>query len=139
MLTKDGLHNLSYYGEDVAGNKEKKKNVVIKIDSTSPNLSFTKPEKNYLYVGDKKILPLSKNTVVVGKTKIEVMAADKTSGIAYVKFFRDGEKVDIDEQKPYEWEWNEVSLSKHEIKAIAYDNAGNHAQVNQTIFFLALF
>ena len=139
LLTKDGLHNLSYYGEDEAGNKEKEKTVVIKIDSTSPNLSFTKPEKNYLYVGDKKILPLSKNTVVVGKTKIEVMAADKTSGIAYVKFFRDGEKVGIDEQKPYEWEWNEVSLSKHEIKAIACDNAGNHAQVNQTIFFLALF
>lgn len=138
ILNGDGIYTLSYYGEDVVENREEKKTAIIKVDSSSPNISFAIPEKNYLYIGERKILPLAKNTILVGKARIKVNTNDETSGVAYVKFFRDGEKVAVDKDEPYEWEWNEPSFFEHEIKCIAYDKAGNQAQVKQTIFSFTL-
>ena len=134
VLSKDGKHEFSYYGEDVAGNREKGKKTIIKIDSTPPNISFLMPEEKYLYFGEKKILPLAKNTIIVGKTVIKVKAEDETSNISNVKFFIDGEQTFVDKEEPYEWMWNKTTFFKHEIKSIAYDSAGNHAQVKQILF-----
>ncbi len=134
-LNKDGKHEFSYYGEDAAGNRDERKNVVIKVDCTPPNISFMIPEEEYLYFFGKKIFPLPKNTILIGKMMIKIYATDETSGISQVTFFRDEEHVLDDGDEPYEWEW-ESSFFEHEIKSIAYDNAGNQAQIKQTIFSL---
>ena len=138
LLSKDGKHKISYYGEDAAGNREEEKIAVVKIDCTPPNISFIIPEENYLYFGEKKILPLEKITILIGKTVIRVKATDETSGISYVEFIKDGEHISIDKDEPYEWEWNEPSFFKHEIKGIAYDKAGNRAITQQIIFSFTL-
>ncbi len=137
ILSKDGEHEFSYHGEDAAGNAEKRKETIIKVDCTRPNVSFLVPEEKYLYVDGRKIIPLPKNTILVGRMAIKVRAEDEISGISNVKFFRDEEQIFIDRDEPYEWEWSS-SFFKHKIKCIVYDNAGNHAHVQQIIFFLAL-
>ncbi|MEA2054912.1 MAG: C13 family peptidase [Candidatus Thermoplasmatota archaeon] len=128
LLSKDGRHEFSYYGKDAAGNKEEKKNTIIKIDGTPPNISFIMPEEKHLYFGEREILPLRGNTtILIGRMKIKVKATDETSGISHVNFFMDGEQIFVDKDEPYEWKWDETSFFKHEIKGVAYDNAGNEA------------
>jgi len=137
VIGGDGKHNFSYYGRDEAGNVEEERKTMIKIDCTSPDIFFIMPGERYLYVGGRKIIPLMRNTIIVGKMVMEAMAYDNTSGILQVKFFMDGYERFIDKEAPYKWELP-PSMFRHDIKCIAYDNAGNHAEAMQTIFSFTL-
>ncbi|RLF45334.1 MAG: hypothetical protein DRN17_02765 [Thermoplasmata archaeon] len=133
VIRSDGKHNFSYYGIDEEGNEEEERKTVIKIDCTPPGISFIAPEEKYLYVGERKIMPLMRNTVVVGRMKVKIRAYDNISFVSQVKFFMDGEEKIVDKELPYEWDLP-FSFFRHEIKCVAYDNAGNCAEAVQTIF-----
>lgn len=132
IVSSDGKHNFSFYGKDEAGNAEEEKKTVIRIDCTPPNISFVMPAERYLYMVGRKIIPLVKNTVVVGKMMVEVMAFDNLSGVSQVKFFMDGNEKFADKEAPYKWELP-PSFFRHEIKCVARDDAGNSAEASQTI------
>jgi hypothetical protein len=137
MVHKEGRHNFSYYGADAAGNRADTQTVTLKLDATPPNISFTIPEEDYLYFFGKKLVPLPRHTILIGKTMVALHATDTTSGISHVAFNRDGTHLYDDIDEPYEWEWTSP-LFTHELTCTAYDHAGNHAQITQTIFSLAL-
>ena len=89
-----------------------------------PSITIAKPKEDYLYLFDKEGIPLSRNTIVVGKITIEVEAYDE-DGIDIVEFYIDDELKHVGDESPYEWLWDEFAIGNHEIKAIAYDNEGN--------------
>ena len=64
MKERKGMY-IGFTGIDGAGNEEEERKTVIKIDCTPPGISFIAPEEKYLYVGERKIMPLMRNTVVV--------------------------------------------------------------------------
>ena len=92
----------------------------------SPSVDIVKPSQKTLYLFDREIIPLPRNTVTIGKITIEVTAYDE-NGIDMVEFYIDDELKYVDEEMPYEWLWNEKVMGRHEIKAIAYDNTGHSA------------
>ncbi len=107
-------------------------------DNEKPVIHIQKP-KNYLYIWDKEIIPTNK-PIIIGEITLRVDAYDNQSGISKIEIYIDDElKIEI-KNKPYEWLWDELVVGKHEIKAMAYDNAGNSAfkTINVTIFNLGL-
>lgn len=102
-------------------------------DLEPPEVYITRPEEGYLYVNIVDVIifeiPLRLiliNTLIIGKTDIEVNALDNLSGIDKVEFYIDNKLKNVDETEPYSWTWDEkVTFFPYEIKVIAYDSAGN--------------
>ncbi len=95
-------------------------------DNEPPEISIERPGK-YLYVADREVMPIE-NTVIIGKITLQMEASDILSGISKIEVYIDDElKVEL-KNKPYEWLWDEFAFFKHEIKAVAYDYAGNEAE-----------
>ncbi len=63
---------------------------------------------------------------VSGTVDIVVTATDN-DGVVKVEFYIDGSKVGEDTSSPYIYSWNTITYSEgsHDLKARAYDNAGN--------------
>ncbi|HID24949.1 MAG TPA: hypothetical protein EYP23_00570 [Thermoplasmata archaeon] len=90
---------------------------------------ITKPEPG-VYVANYKVLPLPSMTIVFGSIDVEVNA----SGMEGVDFYIDGVFKATDTMEPYVWTWDEKTFGKHTIKVVAYDNAGNHASDEVTVW-----
>ncbi|MCD6573676.1 MAG: PKD domain-containing protein [Thermoplasmata archaeon] len=130
-ISSDGKHIISFYSIDEYGNKEAMKTKEIKIDRTMPQISFKTPA-HCLYIFGRKLIPL-KNTIIIGKAFVEVNANDNI-GIEKIEFYFDGELKSIDNETPYQWQWDEAAIGKHEIMVKAYDEAGNVVTANQKIW-----
>jgi outer membrane protein assembly factor BamB len=105
-VSADGLHNLSYYSVDLAGNTEPVKGpFLFKIDQTPPTITLAKEQIDILDV------------------KFTADVSDETSGIDRVEFSLDGMLQYNDTQSPYEWTW--TGIGNHQMTATAYDKAGN--------------
>jgi hypothetical protein len=107
------IPNLAYYD-------------VIEI-SYGMHVDIEKPNDGYLYVFNKEIMPLPKNTIIIGKITVETSTFSE-DGIEKVDFYVDGVLKDTDTEYPYEWLWNEYAFGNHELKVIAYDSGGNKAE-----------
>lgn len=89
-------------------------------DTKPPAVWFTLPKKSIFY-------PLFR-PMLVGSTQIWAHASDDESGVNYCELYIDDELKASFPAFPRSWTWNEPSntiCSKHIIKAVAYDNAGN--------------
>ena len=95
--------------------------------------SITKPDMT-LYINNKQNMLLHQifrnillgkdiKSVIIGNIDIEV---DASENVGYVDFYIDGDFKATDDEPPFVWNWNEISLGRHNIKVIA-DNAGYHA------------
>ncbi len=104
-----------------------------RIDKTVPQISSGEPS-HHLYIFGRKLIPL-KNTIIIGKAFVKIDANDNM-GIDEVKIYIDGVLKATIKDKPYEWQWNKATIGKHEIKAIAYDNAGNDAIITEKIWII---
>ncbi len=94
--------------------------VLNKDDTTPPSVWFSHPKKGNLY-------PFFK-PIVLRSTQIWAHASDDESGIDYCELYIDDELKATFSEFPRSWTWNEpysVIFSKHIIKGVAYDNAGN--------------
>ena len=91
------------------------------------NVTITKPEECCLYIFDRKIIPISGNTIILGKITVEVDVYI-LNDIEKVEFYIDDILKNTDTEALYSWTWNEKAIGRHEIKVIAYDNKGNKAE-----------
>ncbi|MGC9308365.1 MAG: OmpL47-type beta-barrel domain-containing protein, partial [Thermoplasmatota archaeon] len=133
VVATDGRYTLEYYSVDNAGNEEAVQSNTFKIDKTSPSLTFKQPSQGHLYLMGREILPL-KHTVVIGPATLAVDAGDDTAGIEMVEFYIDDELQKTVTDEPFELVWDEPAFWKHTIQAIAVDQAGNRATVEQEIW-----
>ncbi|MCD6512458.1 MAG: hypothetical protein J7K61_02515, partial [Thermoplasmata archaeon] len=91
------------------------------------SVEIVRPRNGYLYVFDREIMHTGK-TMAIGRITIEADAANARR----VEFYIDNELKFNDTEKPYSWQWNEISFGEHEIKATAY-NDGEYAESSITI------
>ena len=106
----------------------------IPVDTTPPTVEIITPGRG-LYFRDRYILPrFIRLTQIIGKITVEVNATDNESGINRVEFFYGplGRKhLGNDTTEPYSILWKRDRLRLvhlHQLKVVAYDNAGNFAQ-----------
>lgn len=92
---------------------------------------FVRIEKpgNAIYIFDREVIKADR-TIIIGRITIEVNSSEN---IGEVEFYIDGEFRYLDNEKPYEWLWNELSVGKHEIKVI-----GNEAMDKKDVFIINL-
>lgn len=106
VISTDGVHSLSYYSIDMAGNSEDVQGPFsCKLDHTPPEISLIKQQLDLFTI------------------KFTAQASDATSGVASVEFYLDGQLQINDTQAPYEWTW--TGIGEYSVTATVYDNAGN--------------
>ena len=99
-----------------------------------PVIYIENPAEGYFYVNDEPWMKtLFGRTIVVGK--ITIKAA--TQNVGRVEFYINGELKAVDEEAPYEWEWNEFAFGRYTIKVIGYGEYGN-AEDEITVFAINL-
>lgn len=92
--------------------------VAIGKEYAVPGVIIINPEENYIYISGKKVFP-SPFTIVIGG--IKVIAELQGDGNAEkMEFYVDGKLKNVDYEKPFEWEWKEISFSFHELGVVAY-------------------
>jgi len=118
VKAKDSNDAESYWSEPVQ----------IIIENNPPDVEITQPLPNVLYFENRPFLPFFA-TLIIGLIDITVDASDDLSGMGRVEFYIKGSLKKTDTSAPYVWLWKDISfgLKLYDIKVIAYDNAGNHA------------
>ncbi len=102
-----------------------------------PSVTIIKPKDGYLYVLDRAILPLLKNTIIIGKILVEADASSEI-GIDAVNFYIDGNFRKEVKESPYSWLWDEATVGKRSIKVVVYDNAGGMGSDEQETWIFNL-
>ena len=102
-------------------------------DATPPVIKIEKPQ-NYLYIMGIKIMPLPV-PLIIGKMNGRILAYDNESDIEKVEIYIDGRITQTISSPPYEFPLVHLS-GKHEITAVAYNNAENNAYEKLKFFAL---
>ncbi|WP_186326780.1 OmpL47-type beta-barrel domain-containing protein [Cytobacillus oceanisediminis] len=110
-LTEEGIHEVSYYSVDKAGNKEAVKTEEVMIDKTAPTVNFESSEE---YKLSDSIL-------------LDYQAFDNLSGIASEEVFVNGMPFKKGDTLTFD------QAGKYQIQIIVTDNAGWSTTVQKTI------
>jgi hypothetical protein len=103
------------------------------IDDQPPVVEISKPGKA-LYIKDKLICSFPA-TVIIKSITIIINTTDDT-GVDHVEVLIDGiSKINLTNQ-PYTYLWEDRTPFKfrHDIKVIAYDDAGNNAEETMQVW-----
>jgi hypothetical protein len=98
--------------------------IEISNSTETPFVDITRPKEKSLYIQDKELMTLPKNTVIIGEITIRVNAYSE-DGIDKVEFYIDNLLKETIDEEPYDWLWDERTFGMHEIKVVAYDNSGS--------------
>lgn len=117
VVTGDGVHTLSYWSVDTAGDAETAHSLTIEIDTTPPvttaQLSGT----------------LGNNAWYTGPVTITLNAQDSTSGVALTRYH-----VDCEKPAPYSSPVTVFWCGEHVVHYHSVDVAGNKEAVKETHF-----
>lgn len=94
------------------------------LDNLPPSTELEKPRLGYLYIFDKELIPLMKNTVIFGKITVKVIA-DSPSDVKKALFYLDGNLVETIDAPPYEWIWDSKTFANHNVEIHIYDENEN--------------
>ena len=93
-------------------------------------VSIEQPLENSLYILDRKILTLSRTTVIIGDITVKA-TINSTHEIDRLEFHIDDELKNTETDHPswlwVPWKWDKAIFLRHTIKVVAYDNLGNNA------------
>ena len=106
------------------------------IDLNSPTLNILSPLSGFIYKNNgsfrKKILD-ENNIIIFGSINILLYLIDNGSGVEKVEIYIDNRIKDTIYEEPYNWFWDSFSISRHDLKIIAFDYAGNKAESSLNI------
>jgi hypothetical protein len=105
--------------------------VHLSLDFSSPDVEIIKPKGFYIF--DREIISFQNIAIVIGKITVEARASDLECGIEKIEFYLNNNLMHTDEKEPYEWLFEE-GKGKYNLKAIAYDMAGNEASDEIILF-----
>ena len=107
---------------------------IADIENTQPQVQIGAPRRGRLYIEERYIRDFRYDrTWVIDDFCICVEVKPGDAQIEKVEFYIDDELKNSDTEIPYQWRLNEISLRKHKIKVIAYDQSGRTAS-DQLIF-----
>jgi hypothetical protein len=95
------------------------------LDITPPQVRITSPRVGFRYTDGMQRRPLDEfKTTVINNIWIWAELDNQTIPIERAEFYYDGKLVFTDTEAPYKWEFNKVSLRKHDITVVVYDQLG---------------
>ena len=109
-VSEDGMHNIPWYYIDKNNTIMDGLPIQFRIDQTLP------------------IIEIAKRKLLKNQYKFTATASDAASGLEKVEFYCDNVIQKTVTAAPYEWTW--TGTENQEVKAIAYDNAGNLKESN---------
>ncbi len=103
--------------------------LIIGEEYFTPSVIIIQPAEHKLYVnGVETSIKISWKptysfpiTLIIGNITVKARV-NNIYDIDYMKFFIDDELKHIDEDSPYEYEWNEISFFRHKIKVLVSIN-----------------
>ncbi|MGC9308835.1 MAG: OmpL47-type beta-barrel domain-containing protein, partial [Thermoplasmatota archaeon] len=134
FTVSDGSHSIEYYSIDNVGLAENIKTLTVNVDLYGPEITIEKPQ-GWLYLFDRAILPLPSDTsVIIGHITITATITDtQTSGVSLSQLYVD-DLLRTEGDTVLSFVLNEPLFRHHQIRIEAYDQAGNKASVEQTIW-----
>ena len=109
------------------------------LDTTPPQVRITSPRVGYLYFEGMQRRPLKDfKTTVINNIWIWAEMDNETAPIERAEFYFDGKLVYTDTEAPFKWEFNKISLRKHEITVVVYDQLGRTSSDWREIRFINL-
>ena len=108
-VSSNGEHTVTYWAEDNVGNKEADNTVDFDIDTAPPTIDLTWEAGS------------ATNEVIFTAT-----CTDTLSGMDKVEFYINDVLQETVTSAPYTWSIVHGAGTKYNVKAIAYDNAGNN-------------
>jgi hypothetical protein len=135
--------NFSHWSGDLTGhenpatiimdrNKTITAHFIQYVDTTPPTIEITKPI-NALYFFDTEF-SARESPFIIQMLTVTANASDTETDIEKVEFYiNDGMRF-VDSYAPYEFLWTEIISGQYTIKVIAYDNAGNSADTEISVF-----
>lgn len=98
--------------------------VPIGQEHASSSISLQKPREKWIYIFGKEFYFMTRIpfTIIVGPCDIEALYNGNENDLQKVEFYIDGNLVFTDEEQPYIYRWKKLSLKKHEINVIGYNN-----------------
>jgi len=135
--------NFSHWSGDLTGhenpatiimdqNKTITAHFIQYVDTIPPTIEITKP-KNALYFFDTEFSARD-TPFIIQMLTIEANASDAETDIEKVEFYINDNLRGTDLQAPFEFLWTEIISGQYTIKTVAYDNAGNSANADCSVF-----
>jgi hypothetical protein len=132
----DGIYYYQVKGHNTErgwGDFSTLENIIVgEGDTEPPTVFITSPEKNEVYVSNKKLLPFF-TTLIIGNIDIAVDAFDNTE-VKQVEYYIDDQKVGTVTTEPYLWSWTQVAFFKHIIKVVAIDAFENQGEQELSVW-----
>ena len=133
---KEGNPFDAYYVDAVDGTE------VIEGGNLPPLVGIRRPTMGKLHIfGTPIVKSITKNTVIIGRTTVEVNASDD-SKVEKVEFYINGKLKQTVSEEPYKWSFRKIGLfrniiRKHTIEVKAYDDLDKSSTAS--IDVIALF
>ncbi len=109
------------------------------LDTTPPQVRITSPRVGFLYYEGMQKRPLKDfKTTVINNIWIWAELDNQTVPIERAEFYYDGKLVFTDTEAPFKWEFNKISLRKHQITVVVYDQLGRTSSDWREIRFINL-
>ena len=93
------------------------------VDVKPPEFKLEKPQPGYLYVFNKKIMPIGKNTIIIGGITIKI-TPENMSDVKKAEFLIQGFN-ETKNEPPYEYTWDNPGFGEYEIEIHVYDHNWN--------------
>ena len=106
-------------------------------DTTPPSVRFSRPGKRGIYIESFSFRRIPFPVIIIiGSIQIWPYASDDESGLKCLELYIDKELKATFSIVPKSWDWDETTPHefKHTLRLIAYDNAGNHASDEITVW-----
>jgi len=137
ITLNNGIHKIEYYGMDNVENKESVKTINVGIDTAPPQITIDTPKPSYIYILGRQVLPLPGfmhvDAIIIGSVKIKASASDEC-GISDMKLYIDDKLVN--EGSSIDYNWNEISFTRHVIKVEAKDKLGNEISKEMNVLLI---
>jgi aminopeptidase YwaD len=110
------------------------------MNQTPPQVRITSPRVGFLYKNGMQKHPLSEfKTTVINNIWIWAEVDNATIPIQRAEFYYDGKLVYTDTEAPFKWQFNKISLRKHQITVVVYDQLGRNSSDWREIRFINIF
>ena len=106
-------------------------------DTTPPSVRFSRPGKRGIYIESFSFRRIPFPVIIIiGSIQIWPYASDDESGLKCLELYIDNELKATFFIVPKSWSWDETTPHefKHTLRLTAYDNAGNHASDEITVW-----
>ena len=102
-----------------------------------PYIKISAPRRGRLYFRDLTLLKFNyERTIVIDDFLIRTEVKLGDSPIEKVKFYYDNKLVFTDTDMPYQWRLNKLSIRKHTVRVILYDEKGRTAEDEVTFRYI---